>query len=370
ALERDVDDALARSERLVERQRELADDVERAGASPDTESLRRLRERKDELAREVEALEEALDRLARESRREQPEASRALGGAARSIRDSRLRDKILYSRGVIGGRSPEYARNFEEEITRNAEELRDRVAEARDAFRESDPRRLERQLDEARDLVRGLESLQERIRQRAERGESGGGEPPGRDEGEQSEGRQGQSEGRQGQGEGRQGQGQQGPGRGEGRSGQGQGGDGRGESPPGRGQAGGAGGGFAPGGSGLGGLSPDEIRQFQREFRERRDDAQRLRDELREQGIDIGGLSGVIESLRRLEEGTFDDPEELRRLQDAVLSGLKDFEFGLRRGLGAEIERLFLSGSDEVPPEYRALVEEYYRALSEGGPPR
>jgi hypothetical protein len=32
--------------------------------------------------------------------------------------------------------------------------------------------------------------------------------------------------------------------------------------------------------------------------------------------------------------------------------------------LGAERERLFLSGTDEVPEGYRKLVEEYYRALS------
>ena len=45
--------------------------------------------------------------------------------------------------------------------------------------------------------------------------------------------------------------------------------------------------------------------------------------------------------------------------------GLKEFEYVLRRSLrGAGEERLFLSGADEVPPEYRELVEEYYRALA------
>ena len=41
-------------------------------------------------------------------------------------------------------------------------------------------------------------------------------------------------------------------------------------------------------------------------------------------------------------------------------------QYTLRRQLiGPEAERLFLSGSDEIPAEYRAMVEEYYRRLAE-----
>jgi hypothetical protein len=347
ALENDVDEALRRAERLVERQRDMAEDVSRVADGGDSEAVRQLRDRKDELAAEVDRFEADLDRLARESRSEQREASRALGEAASSIRQNRLRDKILYSKGVIGARSGDYTRNFEDQITQDTEELRERVAEARDAFRESDPRRLGRQLEEARDLVRGLESLQERMRQQME----GAGEEG---QGEESQGQKGQGQESQGQeGQGQQGQGQQG---------QGQQGQGRQE-----GQAGG--GGFAPGG---GGLTPDDVRQFRNEFRQRREDAARLRDELGRDGVDVGDLEAVIRDLGRLEtQRLYDDPEEAQRLQEAILRGLKDFEFTLRRGLSAELERLFLSGSDDVPPEYRALVEEYYRALSEGpSPPR
>ena len=54
------------------------------------------------------------------------------------------------------------------------------------------------------------------------------------------------------------------------------------------------------------------------------------------------------------------------KIPESVIQGLKDFEFALRRDLGAEIERLFLSGSDDVPPEYREMVEKYYESLSKG----
>ncbi|MDH3733735.1 MAG: hypothetical protein OEU54_09385, partial [Gemmatimonadota bacterium] len=181
--------------------------------------------------------------------------------------------------------------------------------------------------------------------------------------GQQGEGQGGQ----QGEGQG----GQQGEGGEEGEGGQGQGGQGqaRGGQPNG---ANASGGGFGPGASSAGGgLTPEDIRQFQREFQQRRDDARGLRDDLRRDGVEVGDLSDALAALDRLANAPgFDDPEELQRLQEAVIQGLKDFEFALRRDLGAEIERLFLSGSDDVPPEYRALVEEYYRSLSEGRPPR
>ena len=127
--------------------------------------------------------------------------SEELQGAANSIRDNKLKEKILYSRGLIGDPSGEYARNFEEEISSNADEVRDRLEAAQQAFGESDPRRLDRQLDETRDLVQGLESLQERLRQRGETGE----EQAGAGDGQPSQGEQGQSgegqEGQQGQGD-------------------------------------------------------------------------------------------------------------------------------------------------------------------------
>ncbi|WP_419938141.1 hypothetical protein [Candidatus Palauibacter sp.] len=349
AVEREVEDAARRAERIAERQRELQSDVNEDPTGGDRDRVTGLRERKAELAREVDQLETDLDRLAREARQDQPDAARRLGEAAAEIRESRLRDKLLFSRGVLGTQSEDYVRNFEEQITRDAENVRARVQAARDALGESDPRRLGRQLDETRDLVRGLESLQERLQQGQE--------------GQQGQGQEGQG---QQEGEGGQGQGEQ--------QGQGQGQGGRGGQPGQPGQTPQGGQGFAPGGGGGGGggprLSPEDVRQFQREFRERGLDARRLRDELRQEGVDVGDLDRAIAGLDRLRTaGDFDDPEELAALQADVLRGLKDFEFALRRELGSQIERFFLSGSDDVPEEYRELVEAYYRALSEDPPP-
>ncbi len=328
-LERDVDDALARARRLAQEQREVQRDVERLGASGELagERLRRLMERKAEMAGQVGELEGQLDRLSREARRDQPDAGRKLAEAADHIRDNKVREKILYSRGVVQQRSPDYARNFEEQIGSDLDELARKIEQARGAVGETREQRIARALDDTRDLVRGLESARERI------------------EGTREQGQQGQ-QGQQGE------QGQQGQG-GQQREGQERGGD-EGAVTPG-----------GPGGSGR--VSPRAARQFRREFQERLGEAEELRQRLRGEGIDVRDLDAIVRRLRELDDRVaYGDPRALAQLQTEVIQGLKEFEYALRRWLeGQGEQRLYLTGSDEVPPAYRKLVEEYYRSLSE-----
>jgi hypothetical protein len=318
-LRRDVDDALRRAERLAEQQRDVMSDVERLSASGvQSERLRRLMERKEEMAEEVADLEAQLDRLAREARSEQRDASRRLQEAANSIRNDKIEDKIRYSRGVVQQRSGEYAQNFEESIERDLEALRDQIAEARDAIGESREQRLARTLDQTRDLARSLESMEERTRESAEQGsqqEQGG---------EQGEPRAGEA-----------------------------GGDARNPDTSSR--------------DGAPRFRQGDARQFQREFGERRDEAQQLRDELRREGVDTQDLDAIIEQLGQLDNRrAYADPRGIAELQAQIIQGLKEFEYVLRRQLvGDDTRELLLSGSDEVPASYRELVEEYYRALAE-----
>ncbi|HVE78450.1 MAG TPA: hypothetical protein VNA89_06300, partial [Gemmatimonadaceae bacterium] len=194
-------------------------------------------------------------------------------------------------------------------------------------------RRTAESLDKTRNLVRGLESLRERTRQAGEQ--------------------QGQQQGQQG-----------------GQGGQSQAGQpGRGQLPS-RSQIGGGGQGAAIGGGG-GALTPEQIRQLSREYRERRESAEALRRELRRQGVDAEGLDQLIGQLRALEgAGAYGDAQELERLQGAVIDGFKAFEFALRRRLaGGEEAGPLLGGVPDVPPDFRALVEEYYRSLGRGQRP-
>ncbi|NIR46171.1 MAG: DUF4175 family protein [Gemmatimonadetes bacterium] len=320
-LQREIDGALRRAERLAEDQQDVIEDVEGLEESDryGSERMRRLMERKEEMAGEVADLEAQLDRLARESRSDQRDASRKLQEAADAIRDDKLEDKILYSRGVVQQRSQEYAENFEEGIARDIEGLRQRLEEASEAVGESEERRLARRLDEARDLTRALESLEERTRRQAE---------------------QAAEAARQQGGEGQPAEGEAQP---------------RAEpsnldSPDGR-----------PG------FAPRDVRQFRREFGERRRETEQLQRALEAEGIDASELDPIIDNLRRLESGdAFGDPRGLAELQAQLVRDLKEFEYVLRRELvGSEERELLLSGSDEVPAGYRELVDAYYKALAE-----
>ena len=70
--------------------------------------------------------------------------------------------------------------------------------------------------------------------------------------------------------------------------------------------------------------------------------------------------------MRRFEdEGIYREPRGLAELVASVVEGLKSAEFALRRDIeGPDREKLSLSGTQDLPPGWRRLVEEYYRSLS------
>jgi hypothetical protein len=123
-------------------------------------------------------------------------------------------------------------------------------------------------------------------------------------------------------------------------------------------------------GGGYSAFSPNEIRQFTRELRERRAEAEALRRDLTALEFDAGGsIESLIRRLRELESGRpFNDATELARLQQAVVQGFKELEFALSRALGATAgEGPTLGGTSDVPPAYRELVDKYFKALAQRG---
>lgn len=375
-MARDIQDALERVERLAEEQKDVEGDVRslgQAGANR-RDQTRQLLERKDAQAGEVADIERQLDRTASDFRRERPEAARRTEAAADSIRDNKLKEKIRYSKGLVQGAAPEAAANFEEQIGSDIAALEERLREAAEAVGTGERDARAEALDRARDLVRGMESLDRRMRDRSEargqRPEAGGQRP-----GEQTGGQQGQ-QGQQGQPGGQEGgrggssdppqTGQQGQG---GQRGGGQRQGGRGDERDPRtsfGSPDDRAGGYGSRRPGDYGTWPDDWRQFQREARERRTEAQDLRRELQALGVDLTELDQLIRDLRALDrERLYTDLDEITRLQSQLVEGFRRFEFDLRRELGAAgAEQLFLSGSDAAPREYRKLIEEYYRQLA------
>jgi hypothetical protein len=88
---------------------------------------------------------------------------------------------------------------------------------------------------------------------------------------------------------------------------------------------------------------------------------------LQGQGIDPRALDDILRNLRALDDDrVYQDAAVLEGLQTAVAEGMKRFEFNLRRQAEMKGSEVFLSGADDVPEEYRKLVEQYYKSLSKG----
>jgi hypothetical protein len=122
------------------------------------------------------------------------------------------------------------------------------------------------------------------------------------------------------------------------------------------------------GGPRPGHYTPDDIRQFRGEARQRAADAEQLRRLLQQQKIDAKDMDDIIRGLKQLDnESAYQNPDPVAKLQNAVTESIKRFEYTLRRRLDTNANDVFLSGSDEVPDQYRKLVEQYYRSLSKGG---
>ena len=171
--------------------------------------------------------------------------------------------------------------------------------------------------------------------------------------------------GQQGQGgqEGQQGQGQQG----------GQGGQNDGQrTADGRGGYGDTTGAWRDGAWGggdrrPGNFNPEDARQFRGEARQWLNDAEQLRRLVQGQKIDGRQLEEVLRGLRALQDDrVYQNAEALQKLQSEVTENMKRFEFGLRRRAEGGNAQPVLSGSDEVPEQFRKLVEQYYKSLSKG----
>jgi hypothetical protein len=400
--EEEIDQISQKADRVSELQQRIDSEVERAAqrdsrASMSGSELSRTLERKQEMLEQLESLEEQIDDVARRSRRENPDIGRALQEAANSIRRNQVKEKVRYSQGVVQHREAQYAEQFEEQISSDVEELLDKIAQAGQVAGGDQGSRRDDALNQARQLVERLESLESRLR---ERGAEGSSEEQGSESGEQ--GQAGEQErgqdgrGEQGEGEGRQAEageqagqdgheGKEGQGSGQGREGrrlgerpgEQAGGDAAGQSAAGgrqgsRNQGGSAtnrigsseGGSFQPGVFGR-----EELRQLDRELAQRRDDGRELREGLAEQGVEVGQLDEILRQMEDFDvRGLNNDPLALENLRQAILEKLRQFEFSLWRQLKTEGEDgIRLTGDDRVPAGYEDRVEEYFKALARNG---
>ena len=120
-------------------------------------------------------------------------------------------------------------------------------------------------------------------------------------------------------------------------------------------------------GDARGGINPQDARNMRNQVGEFVRDAQALRDLMGQAGLadDVRAVDDLIRSLREMEKGqAYDNVASLQQLQSAALTKAQQLELNLRRRLDTTSDQLFLSGSEDVPPQFKSLIEEYYRRLS------
>jgi hypothetical protein len=360
------------SEDLLERQREVVDRVRnletrQAQGQIDQEFMQEfnsVRRDKFELQEEVQRLESKLHQGAKRISGSQPEASKKLKAAGHGIRDQRIPEKMSESSELLRQGWIDLAREREESVEEDLQQLAENVMDAQDAVGEggqlNPQEKAEEALGQIAGLVEDLESLRQRaMAQQGEEGEEGReGESQGQEGREvgEGEGQQGQEGKEGGEGEGKQGQegkeGRQGEGQGQGQ--QGRGGEGQGR----QGQA---------QNSGVLGSGRPNPQQARREWQERVEDAERIRDLLRRSDpMTARSVAALARQMRELDASRIlDDPEEVERLKSQIIDGFRELELALYQNLKEEGEQLRLGHEDEIPPELRERVEEYYRALAE-----
>jgi uncharacterized coiled-coil DUF342 family protein len=173
---RDAQEALRQVDELQRQQRDVQRGVRElpTGGQDRRDAIDRLRERKNQMTEAVRQLEQELDQAASAGQAENPDAARRLQSGANRIRESSLKEKLQYSRGTIEQWDPQSALTLELSIEGDLQGLRDDLEGALEAAGARERNPLNEALDEARDLVRGMEAMERRLAESS--GEQGQGE--------------------------------------------------------------------------------------------------------------------------------------------------------------------------------------------------
>ena len=111
-----------------------------------------------------------------------------------------------------------------------------------------------------------------------------------------------------------------------------------------------------------------DSRQVANQAKQLANDAQQIRGDLQRAGVqakDFKPVDDVIKALQNMtNEKNLQNPKGLQDLYSTAVEKFKMLEFEMRKRVDTTNEQLFLSGSDDVPPAFRSLIEQYYRSLN------
>ncbi len=349
-----------------------------AGTDPTPEFYDQVRElywKKQGMQRDLQELEGKLHQSARRLENDEPAAARRLKDAGNDIRDQRTPDKMREGSELLAGGLLGFARRREAGVQSDLDKLAEKVRDAQAALGTAPQQsedQLRQALNHAGSLVEQLEALKQRLQGSGQEGRTNGAEASQEDRPQQeAQAQQAESSRQQGQqGQAQQGRSQSGNGEGsdrtqgqdsqaaarqnpssseEGRSGQ------QGVSP----QMGGVAGGFS-----TRGIDPGNTR---REWGQRLREAEELRNLL--QGSDPELAREANRLLQQMEqvdlERILSDPAEVQGLKAGVIDGLHELELRISRALDDDSHGFQRPPTDdEIPPDFRERVEDYYRRLA------
>jgi hypothetical protein len=81
-------------------------------------------------------------------------------------------------------------------------------------------------------------------------------------------------------------------------------------------------------------------------------------------GKDLTSVDEVVKALRALDtDKVTNDPLGMQQLMATALDKMKKLEYDLRKRADTANEQLYISGSEDVPKAWEAIIQDYYRQL-------
>ncbi len=363
-IESDLKHLQNQAQSLLQRQTGIQSELERLqagiaqeeGIAPLLKRKRRILKDKTGMQQSLKEMENQLFTAAKRADSQQRETSRKLRAASQSIQNQGLHEQISQSRQFIQLGLLDLAGQAEKRIKSALSDLKNRVSAASESIgkgpgKPSAQERLSRALTQAGNLLSSLESLKRRIaelqaqsgRDRpTERPKTGSGRFPAPNQPDGT--RQGSQAGNSRSGETNE-QSRRSRGRGQTAVNFGD----QELAPP-----------LTP--------TPRQFRQFEKEYQYRLGEARNLSKGLRGYTDLATQVRNMVKRMEQMKSLRFlHDPQELERLRQGVIEGVRQLEFDLSRQVRqlTEGDPIHLVRDEEAPSRYRKQVDDYYKALSQ-----
>ena len=118
-------------------------------------------------------------------------------------------------------------------------------------------------------------------------------------------------------------------------------------------------------------MNRGDVRQWANQATQLANDTQELRNQLQQAGVGGKDLSPSTRSSRRCARlatsATTRTWATCESLYSAAVDKFKELEFELRKRTDTTNEQLYLSGSEDLPPNFRALVDDTTGRSQEAG---